>query len=48
MQQVTVKARVVSLLQEKLEAQDACEESNNMNKSESLDELFVFFIQSKQ
>ena len=40
MQQQTVEAKVVNLLQEKSEAQDASNESSNMNESEHLDILF--------
>ena len=45
MQQM-VKAKIVNLLQKKLEAQDASDDSSDMNESEHLDKLFVFY--SKQ
>ena len=38
--QQTVKAKVINLLQEKLEAQDAFQESSDMNESEHSDEGF--------
>ena len=38
----TVEAKVVNLLQEKLEAQDASDESSDMSESEHSDELFDF------
>ena len=44
--QQTVKAKVVNLLQEKLEAQNAFDESRNMNKSEHFDELFDFYTKT--
>ena len=40
--QQTFKAKVTNLLQEKLEGQDASDESSDMNESEHLDELFDF------
>ena len=40
--QQPVKAQVVKLLQEKLEMQDTSDESNDMNESEHLGELFNF------
>ena len=42
MQQQTVKAKVVDLLQEKLEAQHASDESSDMNASEHSEKLFDF------
>ena len=36
------QAKVTNLLPEKLEGQDASDESSNMNKSEHLDKLFDF------
>ena len=42
MQQM-VKANIVNLLQKKLEAQDASVDSSDMNESEHLDKLFVFY-----
>ena len=41
--QQTFKAKVTSLLQEKLEAQDAIDERGDMNESEHSDELFDFY-----
>ena len=38
------KAKVVNLLQEKLEAQEASDESTDMSESEHLDKLFDFFL----
>ena len=38
--QQTVKAKVVNLLQEKLEANGASDESSDINKGEHLDKLF--------
>ena len=40
--QQTFKAKVTNLLQEKLEAQDASDESCDMNESQHSDELFDF------
>ena len=40
--QQTFKARVTNLLQEKLEAQDASDESNDMHESEHSDKVFDF------
>ena len=38
--QQTFRAKVSNLLQEKLEAQDAYDESSDVNKSEHSDEIF--------
>ena len=40
--QQTFKAKVTNLLQEKLEAQGASDESSDTNESESSDKLFDF------
>ena len=40
--QQTFEAKVTKLLQEKLEAQDASDESDDMDKSKHSDELFDF------
>ena len=40
--QKTFNAKVTNLLQEKLEAQDASDESSNMNESKPSDEVFDF------
>ena len=40
--QQTFKAKVTDLLQEKLEGQDAFDESSKMNEREHSDELFDF------
>ena len=40
--QQTFKAKVTNLLQEKLEAQYASDESSDMNKSEQSDKRFDF------
>ena len=42
----TVKAKVVNLLQERLEAQNAFDESSDMHESEDLDELFDFLCKT--
>ena len=41
--QQTFKTKVTNLLQEKLEAQDAFDDSSNMNESEYSEELFIFY-----
>ena len=45
--QQTLKAKVTNLLEEKLEAQDASDESNDMNESEHSDELFDFLLKTR-
>ena len=45
--QQTFYAEVTNLLEEKLEALDASDESSNMNGSEHSHELFDFFLQNK-
>ena len=44
--QLTLKTKVVNLLQEKLEVQDASNESSDMNKSENLKKLFDFLYKT--
>ena len=44
--QQTFKAKVINLLQEKLEAQDDSDEKGDMNKNEYSDELFDFLHQT--
>ena len=41
--QQTFTAKVINLLQENLEAQDASDESSNMNESEHSDKLMIFY-----
>ena len=43
-----VENKVVNLLQEKLEAQDASDQRSDMNKGEHLNNFFDFFLQNKQ
>ena len=44
--QQTYKAKVTNLLEEKLEAQDASDESSDMNESEHSEELFDFLLKT--
>ena len=45
--QQTFKAKVTNLLQQKLEAQDAFDESSNLNESEHSDKLLGFLHKTK-